>query len=157
MPDTPAFLAERLNTEGAKTINFFEALSKDQLEIEIYPDGSCWSVHQVLAHFVSAESANGRLIEHILAGGLGAPDDFDIDIYNERKVASIWNVPVDALLDQFRESRHRNVQLVANLTHDDLLRSGRHPFLGLTEIAEIIKLIYRHNQIHQRDIRKKIR
>lgn len=156
MPDTPAFLVERLKAEGAKTTDFFKALTQEQWETEIYTDGSCWSVHQVLAHFVSSESAYGRLIENILAGGTGAPEDFDIDAYNERKVASIRDVPAQALIVQFTEFRARNVGLVANMTQDDLAIQARHPFLGVTEMAEIIKLLYRHNQIHQRDVRKKI-
>ena len=156
MPDTPAFLVDRLTAEGVKTTDFFKALTEEQWETEIYTDGSCWSVHQVLAHFVSTESAIGRLIENILAGGIGVSEDFDIDAYNERKVASIWDVPADSLIVQFTEFRTKNVGLVANMTQDDLARRGRHPFLGVTEIAEIIKLLYRHNQIHQRDIRKKI-
>jgi len=154
MSETPQFLAERMKAEGERTVEFFSTLPPDSWGKTVYSDGSCWAVRQVLAHFVSAEAAYGRLIENIQAGGSGAPDDFDIDAYNERKVASLSQVSPPDLLQQFDRFRKRNTQIVSSMTQADLARQGRHPFLGKTELAEIIKLLYRHNQIHQRDIRK---
>ena len=156
MPDTPDFLVERMRAEGEKTVEFFTAIPADGWEQTIYTDGSCWAVRQVLAHFVSTEDAFGRLIENILAGGAGAPEDFDINAYNERKVASLQDVTPPELLLQFQHLRQRNIEMVSKMTQPDLTRRGRHPFLGETELVEIIKLLYRHNQIHQRDIRKNI-
>jgi hypothetical protein len=154
MPDTPQFLAERMRAEGEKTVVFFSSLSPESWEQTVYSDGSCWAVRQVLAHFVSTEAAIGRLIENIQAGGSGAPEDFDINAYNERKVASLSQVSPPDLLLQFDRFRQRNIEIVSKMAQADLARQGRHPFLGETELVEIIKLLYRHNQIHQRDIRK---
>jgi hypothetical protein len=154
MPDTPNFLVERMRAEGEKTIDFFTAIPAEGWELTVYTDGSCWAVRQVLAHFVSTEEAFGRLIENILAGGSGAPEDFDINAYNERKVASLQAFTPPELLTQFQHLRQRNIEIVSKMDLSDLTRQGRHPFLGMTELVEIIKLLYRHNQIHQRDIRK---
>jgi hypothetical protein len=156
MPETPEFLAERMRVEGEKTVEFFSALSPDSWEQTIYTDGSCWAVRQVLAHFVSTEAAIGRLIENIQAGGNGVAEDFDINAYNERKVASLRHVAPPDLLLQFERFRQRNIEVVSKMSQADLDRQGRHPFLGQTELVEIIKLLYRHNQIHQRDIRKSL-
>lgn len=46
--------------------------------------------------------------------------------------------------------------LVASFTEEDLQKQGRHPFLGLTTLAEMVKMVYRHNQIHLRDLRKSL-
>jgi len=154
MPDTPDFLAERMRAEGEKTVEFFTAISPESWEQTIYTDGSCWAVRQILAHFVSTEAAIGRLIENILAGGNGVPEDFDTNAYNERKVASLRGIGPPELLVEFTQFRQRNIELVSKMSQVDLARQGRHPFLGKTELVEIIKLLYRHNQIHQRDIRK---
>jgi hypothetical protein len=154
MPDTPQFLAERMRAEGEKTVEFFSSLSPESWGQTVYTDGSCWAVHQVLAHFVSTEAAIGRLIENIQAGGSGAPEDFDIDAYNERKVASLSHLSPPDLLIQFDRFRQQNIEVVSRMPQADLALQGRHPFLGKTELVEIIKLLYRHNQIHQRDIRK---
>lgn len=156
MPDTPAFLSERLLQEGEKSIAFFQALSPEQLCIKVYSDGSCWTPHQVLAHFATAEHSLYRLIENVAAGGAGSPEDFDVNLYNERKVKEYGGKSLPELTEQFRQNRQKTASFVANLNQEDLQRQGRHPFLGVTSLAEIIKIIYRHNQIHQREIRQEL-
>jgi len=154
MPDTPQFLYERLLDEGKKSLAFFQGLSDEIWDLQIYTDGSQWSIRQILAHFVSTESAINRLIENILAGGSGASEDFNIDDYNERKVAELKDINRADLLKQFQIMRRTNAEIVAQFNQEDLDRIGRHPFLGVTSLTSIIKLLYRHNQIHLRDIRR---
>jgi hypothetical protein len=40
------------------------------------------------------------------------------------------------------------------LQESDLELQGRHPFLGMTSIREMVKMLYLHNQIHYRDLKK---
>lgn len=156
MAETPQRLVERLSDEGRKSIDFFKDLRPEQWEISVYSEGSRWSVRQVLAHFVSAERAFSLLIRDVLEGGEGAPEGFDIDRFNEGQVSKMGSLlPLD-LLAQFEESRRTSIELVAHLQTDDLVKVGRHPFLGQAALEDIIKLLYRHNQIHQRDIRKSL-
>lgn len=156
MPDTPAFLAERLRAEGEKSVQFFQSLSKEALEKIIYTDGAAWNARHVLIHFVTAEISLCKLIENIIAGGSGSPEDFDIDGYNRRKVESYAKTSLEDLIADFRVYRERTASLVSQLAEADLARQGRHPFLGMAALSEIIKIIYRHNQIHQREIRQAI-
>jgi hypothetical protein len=152
--DTPQSLAERMFEDGQKTIQFFDHLSPDQWQMVVYSEGSRWTIRQVLGHFVSAEVSFTRLMENILAGGAGAPEDFDIDAYNEKKVAQLQSASTSELLLQYQQARQRNVELVSGLSPAELAIEGRHPFLGVVPLTDIIKLIYRHNQIHLRDVRK---
>ncbi len=152
--DTPAHLAERLRTEGQKTQEFFRALTPAHWEQDIYTDGSIWSVRAIFSHFVATEASITRLIENILAGGAGSPEDFNLNAYNERKVSQLKDTPPEELLQRFEELRIVSANLVAHMSQEDLAKNGRHPFLGLTNLEEIIKLLYRHLQIHQRDIRR---
>jgi uncharacterized damage-inducible protein DinB len=156
MTETPAFLAERLKTEGDKTIAFFNSLKDDNWEIAVYTEGSEWTVQNVLAHFVSAEQGFIRLFRDILSGGEGASDDFDIDRYNAKQQELIKDISRQELVKLFKASRFEMISLVSSLSTDDLQREGRHPFLGLTTLGEMIKMVYRHNQIHHRDLRKLI-
>jgi uncharacterized damage-inducible protein DinB len=156
MAETPQRLVERLSDEGRKSVDFFKDLSPDQWEHPVYSEGSCWSVRQVLAHFVSAERAFGRLIQDVLDGGEGAPEGFDIDRFNEGQVSKMGGLSPRDLLTKFEESRQASVELVERMQTADLSRVGRHPFLGQAALGDIIKLLYRHNQIHQRDIRKSL-
>lgn len=154
--DTPASLAERLRSEGVKTVEFFRALLPEHWSVTLYTDGATWTVRDVLAHFVGAERGITRLVELIVSGEPGAPQDFDLDAYNRRKVETLREISVTELLDQFQQLRSASASLVSGLQPGDLAKTGRHPWLGVAPIEDIIKLMYRHNQIHQRDIRKAI-
>lgn len=156
MVETADHLVTRLAEEGEKTRLFFERLSAQQLEQPIYAEGSAWTAQQILAHFVSTEAAMLTLIRTILAGGPGAPADFSIDSFNEAEVTALKVVAREELLQRFDHLRHQMIALVSGLSPMDLQRIGRHPFLGEAPLAEIIKLVYRHNQIHQRDIRRQL-
>ena len=154
MTETADSLTQRLMNGGEKTVGFFEALSPDQWGISIYTEGSCWTVQQVLAHLVAAEVSIVRLVKNILSGGEGTPENFNLDAYNERKVSELQGISPEKLLAEFKSRRAGTVSLVAGLSSADLSRQGRHPWLGVTEVGEIIKLLSLHTQIHQRDIRK---
>jgi len=154
MPDSPDLIAERMQVEGRKTLEFFRALTPEQWESTIYTEGSVWSLRDVLAHFVSAESGIQRLVENILSGGTGSPEDFDLNAYNERKVAGLKGTSHEALLAQFASARERSVASVRSFSAADLAKVGRHPWLGMAQVADILKMMYRHNQIHQREIRR---
>ncbi|MCK5315248.1 MAG: DinB family protein [Anaerolineales bacterium] len=154
MSETPEHLKNRLIKEGQKSLDYFRTFSSDEWDRIIYTEGSCWTVHQVLAHFVAAEDGFHQLIEDILAGGFGTPVDFDINTYNERKVEKLIDISASNLMMRFSKVRRRTVGLVAGMDQSDLAKQGRHPFLGVSSLADIIKLIYRHNQIHIREVRK---
>lgn len=154
MVDTPSLLAERLHSEGEKTTEFFRALVPEDWEQVVYSDGAQWRVREVLAHFVTAEESLLRLVDNIAGGGTGSPDDFDLDEFNNRKVKALENSNLEGLLELFWINRQKTIALVKNLNPVDLMRQGRHPFLGVASLVDIIKLIYRHNQIHLRDLRR---
>lgn len=157
MADAPQRLVDRLLEEGEKTRQFFEAMPAANWEQQVYSDGGQWRIRQILAHFVAAEGSLQKLIENILDGGEGTPTDFDLNRFNESRVHRLEGVSPQELLSQFIELRRQTAGMVARISPDDLVRTGRHPFLGVASLEEIIKLMYRHNQIHQREIRRRIK
>lgn len=156
MPETPAFLADRLTVEGEKVAEFFTRLEPQQWNLLVYTEGEEWTVRSLLAHFVTAEKGFLTLFAGIRDGGPGVPENFDVDRFNTGQQARSAQFTPQELLAQYREIRASMVTLAASLTADDLAREGRHPFLGHTSLLEMIKLVYRHNQIHLRDLRKLI-
>lgn len=154
MPDSPHHLSIKLLEEGQKTLSFFNDLSDEDWHCIVYDQGSSWTVQQILAHFVSAEDGFLSLINNVVGGGTGTPEGFDIDAFNRESVARLQNIPRTELCDQFWKLRQKNAEIVSKMTPDDLDRHGRHPFLGVTSLGDMVKLIYRHNQIHIRDIRR---
>lgn len=153
MPETPTFLAERLRAEGERIAASFTALTGDQWQQVVYTESAEWKVRDVLAHFVSVEKSILKLFENIRDGGEGASEDFSVDRFNAEQVAKLAGMSPPDLLAQFKASRAQMIAWVSSLSESDLQKKGRHPFLGVTTMGEMIKMVYRHNQIHLRDPR----
>lgn len=150
-------LADSLESEGKKTLEFFQAMKPEQLDVEVYSDGPAWKVHNLLAHFTEVEGSIPRLIRRILEGDPGVPEDFDIDRWNARYTGEMSLHDRDFLLAEFARRRAATVEMVRLLSAADLEKRGRHPFLGVTEVKHMVKLMYVHLQGHQRDIRRALK
>jgi len=147
-------LADKLRTEGDKFTALFAGLKDDQWQAEVYTEGETWTLRNVLSHFVTSERGLVRLFEQIRLGGSGAADDFSIDRYNAAQQQKTKDLSPQQLLEQYKEVRADSVAWTLSLEPADLDKQGRHPFLGMTMIREMIKMLYLHNQIHYRDMKK---
>lgn len=147
-------IARKLAEKGAETSAFFRSLSENDWRVQVYADGPGWDVHHVLAHFVSAEESYLYFLRREAAGGEGIPEDFDIDHFNAVEVAKLAKLPQEALLERYESARAQTVAFVLKLDDSDMDRIGRHPFFGFERVEKILKLMYRHNMIHERDVRR---
>lgn len=145
-----------MEQEGKKTAAYFEALADMDWDQQVYTTGSGWHVRQILAHFVSAERAFENFIRDVLRGGPGAPRDFEIDAFNESEVPELES-PTGELVRAFQATRLNTLKLLDELVSTDLLRRGYHPWFGDSKLEDMLKLIYRHNIIHLRDIRRALK
>ena len=146
-------LALKLEESGNKTLKLFNNLKENDWLIEVYSDGPAWKIHNLLAHFTEVEASIPRLITQILAGSSGVAEDFDIDRYNAKYVEELSHLHREELLEKFEKSRELTIQMVIVLTEKELEIWGRHPFLGQSQIKDMVKLMYLHIRIHERDIR----
>jgi hypothetical protein len=149
-------IRKRLKAEGEKTIDFFEALPAEDWDKQIYLTGSEWRVREVLAHFISAERAYQVYLQDVLQGGKGAPDNLDIDQFNEAEVSSMQGTPTE-LIDTYQQVRQVTLQFTAELEDADLTRTANHPWFEDKEVGWYLKLLYRHNTMHRMDIRKSLK
>lgn len=147
-------LLKRLREEGDKTTALFAGLTADQWGLMLYAEGRPWHAHDLLAHLLSTERSIQNLARNVLAGGPGAPADFDIDAFNHAEVTRLHGRPPADLLAEFASARADTLTLMESLTDGNLDQRGRHPFLGETTLEEILKLLYRHTMLHGRDLRK---
>ncbi len=152
-----AELAEKLKIEGERFVQFFSELSNAQWQNEVYTEGTTWSVRNVLSHFMTSERGLVKLFEQIRLGGSGAADDFSIDRYNAAQQEKTKELTPADLLEQYKTVRATSIAWVAGLKDEELEIQGRHPFLGETVIREMIKMLYIHNQIHYRDMKKALK
>ena len=147
-------LAKKLKAEGEKMVSIFSGFSIDQWSQDVYTEGATWTIRNILAHFVTAERGLIKLFEQIRQGGAGAADDFAIDRYNAAMQERAKDLTPQELLEQYKQVRSNSVAWVSGLKEDELEIIGRHPFLEVTTIREMIKLLYIHNQTHYRDMKK---
>jgi uncharacterized protein (TIGR03083 family) len=147
-------ICKRLRDEGDKLLTLFEALTPDRWQTVIYTDGMKWSIKDVLAHQVSAERKLQFYGQDILNGGEGAPAGFVVNEFNNAEVAGLSDRSVAELLADLRSVRQTTIDLARTIAEAEFARCGRHPVFGLISMEEMFKLIYRHNMLHARDIRK---
>ncbi len=150
-------LAEKLKSEGEKFVTFFSDLNDDQWKIEVYTEGTMWTISNILSHFVTSERGLVKLFEQIRQGGPGSPEDFSIDRYNARQQEKTKDLTSVELLEQYKFVRANSIAWVSGLQDSELEIEGRHPFLLETTLREMIKMLYIHNQMHYRDLRKVLR
>lgn len=146
-------LADKLKSEGEKFYSIFAGLSDDQWQSEVYTEGETWTIRNVLAHFVTSERGLLKLFERIRTTGEGTSEDFSIDRYNAAQQQRTRELPVPELLEQYKEVRSNSVSWVLGLNIEELEIEGRHPFLGMTKIRDMLKMLYIHNQNHYRDLK----
>ncbi len=154
MPTRQELILKRLQEEGRKSAAYFRALSAEQLAQVVYTTGPQWRAADILAHFVSAEQTLLLYGQQVLAGGSGAPDDFVIDEFNAIEVAGLRGQPAESLVTQFEQARAATVSLVVGMAEGDFDRIGRHPWFGRVPLEQMLKLVYRHNMLHERDVRR---
>ena len=154
MPTKPEQLHKRLTEEGDKMLAMFEALPPERRTRSVYTEGTLWTVKDILAHQVSTERSIRMLLSNILAGGQGVSKDFAIDRFNVSEVAKMSAMPWEELIETFRVARADMAALALSLADEQLELRGRHPFLGVTSVEDILQLLYRHNMMHVRDIRR---
>jgi len=150
-------LAEKLRSEGDKFTALFAGLTEDQWQSEVYTEGATWTIRNVLSHFVTSERGLVKLFEQIRLGGTGSPDDFSIDRYNASMQARTQMLSSQELLEEYKEVRDNSIAWTFSLSELDLEKQGKHPFLGWTSIREMIKMLYLHNQLHYRDMKKALK
>jgi DinB family protein len=150
-------LAEKLKSEGEKIAAVFSILSETQWSQEVYTEGTTWTILNVLSHFVTSERGLVKLFEQIRQGGAGSSDNFSIDRYNATMQERTKDLSHQELLDQYRKVRANTVSWVSGLNESDLDITGRHPFLGQTQLREMLKMLYIHNLTHYRDMKKALK
>ena len=154
MADRRTDIIRSLKEKGEETVAFFKDLSPAELEVIVYTEEVQWTVRQVLAHFVTIERSMQWLFNNILAGGPGAPEDFDIQRFNRTQPAKLDDLAMDELIRRFEIVRRDTVAIAENMEDVDLDRTGRHAFFGDGNLERFIRWAYEHARLHQNDISK---
>jgi len=156
MADRRTAIAAELEKGLAETVALFRSLSPAELRTQLYQDGAQWTVQQVLAHFAAIERSMHRLFTDILAGGPGAPPDFDFERYNRSQTRKYDGLTLDELIERFQAVRGETVRIVREMQEEDLDREGLHAFHGRGRLDRFIRWAYEHVRLHEEDIRRRL-
>lgn len=149
--------ADKLENDGQKVAETFESLSAEQAGLILYDTSlDRWRIKDVLAHLAFAEQAFLEIFTDIVNGGNGAKEDVIVDDYNFEKMQLYKAIPLPSIIAEYRETRANTLRFIGGLSGEDLEKTGYHPALGMTNLSEMIKMIYLHTQIHMRDVKKKL-
>jgi hypothetical protein len=154
MSDRRTAIAAELEKGLTETVSLFKSLSPDELRAQVYQDGAQWTVQQVLGHFAAIERSMHRLFTNLLAGGPGAPPDFDFERYNLSQTRKYDGLTLDELIERFKAVREETIRIVREMKEEDLDREGMHAFHGHGRLDRFIRWAYEHVRLHEEDIRK---
>lgn len=157
MMDRRGMIAAELEKGMAETVLFFKLLSPDELCTQVYQDGARWTVQQILAHFIAIERSMQFLFKDILAGGRGAPPDFDLDRFNLTQTRKYEGLALDELIERFRAVRQETIRVVQGMNEEDLDREGAHAFHGNGTLDRFIRWAYEHARLHEDDIHEALK
>jgi uncharacterized damage-inducible protein DinB len=155
--DDSAALGAKLRTDGDRLIRFMAGLADPECNAEVYTEGTTWTVRSILSHLMTSERAFLKLFDQIRHGGAGVSEDFVIDRYNASQQKKTQDMGWPELLEQYTAARDEMIGFVMDLSGEDLEKRGRHPYLGVATLREMVKMIYIHGQTHYRDVRCSLR
>jgi len=147
-------IIDELEKAGAETAAFYKSLTPDKLDVLVYTEEVQWTVRQLLAHFITIEQSMQWLFRNILKGGLGSPENFDLDHFNRTQPAKLDGLSLEELLDRFKAVRRETIAIVAGMVEADFDRTGRHAFHGHGKLERFIRWAYEHQRLHIEDIHK---
>ncbi len=154
MSDEATKLADKLLSEGERALAFFRAVPEAAWAKHVYADGAHWTVRQAFEHLAISEHSIRRLCEEIIKGGKGAPEGFDVDGFNKRKTGAFEAKTLEELFVLYTETRRRTADFARGLDDGQLALRGRHPAMGDSSLGDTLKMIYLHNSMHIRDVKK---
>lgn len=155
MSDASNQLADKLLSEGERTAAYFRGLSAEAWDTRLYVDGAHWTVKQALEHLCVSEHSLRRLAEEIVfAGGGGSPENFSIDAFNQSKTGRFASLTNNALVALYLETRRASAEFARGLTDEQLAMRGRHPAMGDSAVSDFFRMMYMHNTMHIKDIKK---
>jgi DinB superfamily len=147
-------LADKLLGEGARIREYFAGLSDAHWDQPLYTHEKTWRVTQVLEHLILSERNLLGLFKQVAAGGAGAPTDFDIDRFNLEHTGDLAELSRAKLLEAFEAQRAETASFARALSDEQLALRGRHPALGDSTVSEMLKMIYLHNAMHLKDVKR---
>jgi hypothetical protein len=156
MSERAVWIADKLISEGKRTTEYFSQLKPEAWNTPAFHDGAKWDVRGIFEHLIESERTLRKLFESVVAGGAGASPDFDIDRFNREHTGRLAEVSREDLHLRFVENRKLTSDFARGLNDEQLDRRGRHPAMGDSSVEDMLKMIYLHNTMHVKDVKRSL-
>jgi len=114
-----------------------------------HPEPDEWSIAQILTHLVEAENISERpRLERILA----EENPFITSSMPPGPYIPVFADDGYVIAQQFKETRHKTLDLIATLSAEDWRRAANHNIFGLTSLIEMAYFTAQHDRLHLRQL-----
>ena len=145
-------IEKRLESARAKLLASVEGL--DEAAWDWQPADERWSVRLTLAHVGSAHWSHLEVARRIAEGRTVDLPGFDLDQWNEARVAERANWTREQVLADLQAARQATAVFMAGLDAETLEARGQHPALGEMSAGQVLRVIALHDGLHRREILK---
>lgn len=152
MPSIPAAYREAFEAYLAGPASIREAITGiDQARLSQRPQGSEWSVRDVVIHLSDAELVRAERLRRVVA-----EDELELRAFDQerwkRRLAYLWRDP-ELALSLLELLCHANAELLRQLDAAGWERAGRHTEQGRVTVADLVRGGAEHFADHARQIR----
>lgn len=153
-PRSKDVLRQKLTETRDDLTAYIKNLREPDWTQPVYSHGEEWTALDVLRHLTWAEGGMARLIVQLRRGEEGVPTDFDLDRYNARGVQKLADKTPAELMELMAENRRWILDMLGELSQDDLQRQGRHGSGRTMTVAQVFQQIADHERQHLHDMRQ---
>ncbi len=150
-------LRQTIQADNAASLAIFKRLTADQWERPVPSDeGADWKARDVLNHAAISESGQLVVIQRLLAGQGGVPEDFDINRYNRRSVQKQAERTVEEMLAAIARDHAQVLAALEGVSEADLDKIGRHARGDTLSVAQFFNRITEHRRQHAQELAKNL-
>jgi hypothetical protein len=155
MNDEILKIKSKLQASRAKLLATVDGLDANAWEWR--PADGRWSVRLILAHVGSAQWSHLEVAQRLVAGQPTAIPGFDLDEWNNARVAEREDWLVNQVLADLESAQQATLGFLETIDDQALVITGSHPALGEVTVAQVIRIIPIHDNLHRRDLLKLVR
>jgi|SRR5579859_2044620 len=142
-------LRQIIQSDDAASLAIFKRVSPEQWNLPVPSDeGAEWKARDVLNHVAISEGGQLGVIQRVLAGQGGVPDDFDINRYNRRSVQKQAERTIDDMLASIERAHAQVLSALDAVSDTDLDKTGRHARGDTLTIEQFFHRITEHRRQH---------
>ena len=140
----------KVTAARARLLAAVEGLGESEWDWQ--PRDGRWSVRLTLAHVGSAQWSHLEVADRLVAGEAVDIPGFDLDAWNVGAVLKRADWPVSQVLADLDAAHQETLAFLGRLDPEKLSVTGTHPALGEVTVAQVLRIIPIHDNMHRRDV-----